>query len=57
MSQDNMIKLVSQGDDNGVGKGHIIRAHKNAKKLRGIKIQLSKFNPIAKKHTIYTEKK
>ncbi len=57
MSQDNMIKLVSRGDDNGVGKGHIMRAHKNTKKLRGIKIELSKFNPIAKKHTIYVEKK
>lgn len=57
MSQDNIVKLVSQGDENGAGKGHIIRAHKNAKKLRGIKIQLKKFNPIAKKHTIYVEKK
>lgn len=57
MSQDNIVKLVSQGDDAGVGKGHTIRVHKNTKKLRGIKIQLKKFNPIAKKHTVYTEKK
>ena len=53
MSQDNLIKLVSLGDENGKGKGHIIWSHKNAKKLRGIKIELKKFNPIAKKHTVY----
>jgi len=56
MSQDNLIRLVSQGDENGVGKNHTIYAHKNTKKLRGHKIQLNKFNPIAKKHTVYKEK-
>lgn len=57
MSQDNLIKLVSQGDENGVGKGHIIWSHKNTKKLRGVKVELKKFNPVAKKHTLYVEKK
>lgn len=57
MSQDNLIKLVSQGDDQGVGKGHIIFSKKNKKKLRSVKIELKKFNPIAKKHTVYVEKK
>ncbi len=57
MSQDNLIRLVSKGDENGVGKGHVIWAHKNTKKLRNIKIELNKFNPIAKKHTKYVEKK
>jgi ribosomal protein L33 len=57
MSQDNLIKLVSQGDEEGKGKGHIIWSHKNTKKLRGIKIEVKKFNPVAKKHTVYREKK
>ena len=57
MSQDNLIKLVSLGDEEGKGKGHIIWAHKNTKKLRGIKLEIKKFNPIVKKHTIYREKK
>ncbi len=57
MSQDNLIRLVSQGDENGVGKGHVIWSHKNTKKLRTVKLHLKKFNPIAKKHTAYVEKK
>ncbi len=56
MSQDNLIKLVSQGDENGVGAGHIIYGHKNKKKLKE-RLSLKKFNPIAKKHTLYVEKK
>ncbi len=57
MSQDNLIKLVSLGDEKGEGKGHVIWAHKNTKKLRGIKLEIKKFNPIIKKHTLYREKK
>ncbi len=57
MSQDNLIKLVSEGDKDGKGKGHVIWSHKNMKKLRGIKIELMKFNPIARTHTKYREKK
>jgi ribosomal protein L33 len=56
MAQDNLIRLVSQGDEDGNGVGHTIYAHKNTKKLRGYKIELKKFNPIAKKHTVYKEK-
>lgn len=56
MSQDNLIKLVSQGDDNGVGKGHIIFTYKNKKKIKE-RLQLMKFNPVAKKHTLYKETK
>jgi len=57
MSQDNLIKLVSLGDEKGNGKGHVIWSHKNTKKLRGIKLEVKKFNPVVKKHTIYREKK
>ncbi len=56
MSQDNLIKLVSQGDENGVGKGHIIYAFKNKKKHKE-RLQLRKFNPVARTHTLYVEKK
>lgn len=56
MAQDNLIRLVSQGDEDGVGEGHVIWAHKNTKKLRTIKLAMKKFNPIAKKHTLYKEK-
>ncbi len=57
MSQDNLIKLVSLGDEEGNGRGHVIWSHKNTKKLRGIKLEVKKFNPIIKKHTLYREKK
>lgn len=56
MSQDNLIKLVSEGDENGTGKGHIIRTFKNKKKLKA-RLVLKKFNPVAKKHTVYKETK
>ncbi len=56
MSQDNLIKLVSQGDDNGTGAGHIIWSKKNKKKFKE-RLSLKKFNPIAKTHTVYIEKK
>ncbi len=57
MSQDNLIKLVSKGTDDGTGKGHVIYTFKNKKKLRGVLLTLKKFNPIARTHTVYTEKK
>ncbi len=56
MSQDNLIKLESEGDENGVGKGHIIRSHKNTKKLKD-RLRIKKYNPIAGKHTWYKETK
>lgn len=57
MSQVNLIKLVSAGDSKGVGKGHIYYTRKNKKKLADKKFEFKKFNPIAKKHTVYKEKK
>ncbi len=56
MSQDNLIKLQSEGTEDGTGKGHIIFSKKNKKKLRD-RLRLKKFNPIAKIHTWYKETK
>ena len=59
MSQDLLIKLVTKGDKNGVGKGHVYytRFNNKNKKDPSKKYEVSKFNPIAKKHTVYTQKK
>jgi large subunit ribosomal protein L33 len=56
MSQDKLIKLVSVGDAKGVGKGHTYYSRKNRKSVER-KIELKKYNPIARKHTVYKEKK
>lgn len=56
MAQDQLIRLVSVGDEEGVGQGHVIWSRKNMKKLRSVKLELKKFNPVAKKHTLYKEK-
>jgi len=56
MSQDNLMKLQSEGDEQGVGVGHLIYSHKNKKKLRE-RLRLRKYNPIAKIHTWYKETK
>lgn len=56
MSQDNLIKLESEGDENGVGKGHIIRSRKNKRTIKE-RLRLRKFNPVAKVHTWYKETK
>ena len=57
MSQDKLIKLVSVGDAKGVGKGHTYYTRKNKKKHADKKFEFKKFNPIARKHTVYKEKK
>ena len=59
MSQDLLIKMVSVGDENGVGKGHVYytRFNNKNKKDPGKKYETTKFNPIAKKHTVYKQKK
>jgi len=59
MSQDNLIKMVSVGDEKGVGKGHTYYTFKNRKNKKGIdrKLELKKFNPVAKKHTLYKQTK
>jgi ribosomal protein L33 len=59
MSQERLIKLVSKGDENGVGKGHVYYTTYNnkVKKDPSKKYEAKKFNPVAKKHTVYTQKK
>lgn len=56
MSQEHLIKLVSVGDEKGVGKGHTYYSTKNKKSVER-KLEFKRFNPIAKKHTVYKEKK
>lgn len=59
MSQERLIKLVSKGDEKGVGKGHVYYTTYNNKNKKdpSKKYETKKFNPIAKKHTVYTQKK
>lgn len=59
MSQDLLIKMVSKGDENGVGKGHVYytRFNNKNKKDPSKKHEENKFNPVAKKHTLYVQKK
>ncbi|MFN3692598.1 MAG: 50S ribosomal protein L33 [Candidatus Paceibacteria bacterium] len=59
MSQDLLVKLVSVGDENGVGKGHVYytRYNNKVKKDPSKKYETVKFNPIARKHTKYKQKK
>ena len=54
MSQDALVKLESQGDSNGVGKGHIRYTRKN-KKIHKERMEIKKYNPVARAHTTYKE--
>ena len=54
--QQHLIKLVSVGDKEGVGKGHTYYSTKNKKSVER-KLEFKKYNPIARKHTVYKEKK
>jgi large subunit ribosomal protein L33 len=56
MSQVHLIKLVSVGDEKGVGKGHTYYSTKNKKSVER-KLEFKKYNPIARKHTLYKERK
>ena len=56
MSQLHLIKLVSVGDSKGAGKGHTYYSRKNKKSVEG-KIEVKKYNPLIRKHTVYKEKK
>jgi len=56
MSQLHLIKLVSVGDERGAGKGHTYYSRKNRKSVER-KLEFKKYNPIARKHTVYKEKK
>lgn len=57
MTKDKLIKLVSVGDKNGVGKGHTYYTRKNNRKHSGEKFEFKKYNPISRTHTVYKEKK
>jgi ribosomal protein L33 len=57
MSQDRIIRLVSDGDANGVGKGHVYYTTKNRRKLAETKFAFKKYNPVSRSHTLYKEKK
>ena len=59
MSQDKLIRLVTKGDANGVGKNHVYYTTYNnkTKKDPSKKHEERKFNPVAKTHTVYTQKK
>ncbi len=56
MAQDHLIKFVSVGDEQSVGKGHTYYSRKNKKSVER-KLEFKKYNPEAKKHTVYKEKK
>jgi ribosomal protein L33 len=56
MPQAHLIKLVSVGDAKGAGKGHTYYSTRNKKSVEH-KIEVKKYNPISKTHTVYKEKK
>ena len=56
MAQEHLIKFVSVGDEKGVGKGHTYYSRKNKKSVER-KLEFKKYNPLARKHTVYKEKK
>jgi ribosomal protein L33 len=51
--------MVTKGDENGVGKNHVYYTTYNnkVKKDPSKKYEAKKYNPVAKKHTVYTQKK
>ena len=51
--------MVSVGDEHGVGKGHVYytRYNNKNKKDPSQKLELKKYNPIAKTHTVYKQKR
>jgi ribosomal protein L33 len=59
MSQERLIKLVSKGDANGVGKNHVYYTTYNNKNKKdpSKKYSTKKFNPISQSHTEYVQKK
>ena len=48
--------MVSTGDESGVGKGHVYYTFKNKKGVEK-KLELKKYNPVARTHTLYKETK
>ncbi len=59
MSQERLIKMVSQGDNTGLGKGHVYYTTFNNKNKKdpSAKLELKKYNPISRTHTLYKQKK
>lgn len=58
MSQDNLVKLKSEGtDENGKKVVHIRWSRKNKKKLKDMKLALKKYNPLLRKVVVYKEMK
>ncbi len=59
MSQDKLIRLVSKGDEKGVGKGDVyyVRYNNKNKKDPSAKLKLRKFNKKLRKHVEYVQKK
>lgn len=59
MSQDKTIRLVTKGDENGVGKNDVyyVRYNNKNKKDPSAKLALKKYNKKAKTHLVYTQKK
>ncbi|MEZ4200410.1 MAG: 50S ribosomal protein L33 [Candidatus Paceibacterota bacterium] len=57
MSQERLIKLVTKGDENGVGKGDVYytRYNNKNKKDPSAKLSLKKYNSKAKKHLVYAK--
>ena len=51
--------MVSKGDETGAGKGHTyyVRYNNKNKKDPSKKLEMKKFNPLVKKHTVYKQKK
>ena len=59
MSQERLIKLVTKGDKDGVGNGHVYYTTFNNKNKKdpSKRYEAKKFNPVSKSHTVYTQKK
>lgn len=59
MSQDLLRIMRSKGDENGVGKNHEIRVRYNNKNKKdpSKKFEIVRYNPKARKHTVYVQKK
>ena len=59
MSQDLLVRMVSKGDKDGVGKNHVYytRFNNKNKKDPSKKHTETKYNPISRSHTEYVQKK
>jgi ribosomal protein L33 len=53
---DNLIRIKSKGDKDGNGAGHMYTTRRK-KYPNAPKFSVMKYNPIARKHTLYEEVK